>query len=159
MVSQTPLPPSMTSGSRVDLDRIILFRSSPRGAPATLASRGPRCGNPDSDSRLDSRLRLDSQHKRVHARLDALCAGMSGGPWPAIFPLELPKNSMVSVVLAVGARLGHGQGALATLLVGIKAPPLRRRPARCKRAGNARVALDRVSVSYTHLTLPTTPYV
>src|SRR5262245_17150658 len=61
---------------------------------------------------------------------------------PAIFPLELPKNSVVSVVLAVGARLGHGQGALALLLV--EAPSLRRRPARCERAGDPGV-LDRVA--------------
>src|SRR6516162_568862 len=48
-------------------------------APATCRLRthsaGPResgAQNPDDG--------LDSQHKRVHARLDALCAGMSGGP-------------------------------------------------------------------------------
>src|SRR5215472_14994226 len=62
---------------------------------------------------------------------------------PATFPLELPKNSVVSVVLAVGARLGHGQGALALLLV--EAPSLRRRPARCERAGDPGVVLDRVA--------------
>src|SRR6516225_5008842 len=106
-----------------------------RSIPLVPAKAGPRIRMMD----------WISQHKRVHARLDALCAGMSGGPWPAIFPLELPKNSMVSVVLAVGARLGHGQGALAPFFVGVKAPPLRRRPARCERAGDPGVVLDRVS--------------
>src|SRR5438128_1812002 len=52
---------------------------------------------------------------------------------------------VASVVLTVLAGLGHRQGALAPFLVGIKGPPRRRRPARCERAGNARVALDRVS--------------
>src|SRR6266478_6133220 len=70
---------------------------------------------------------------------------MSGGPRPRSFPRELPKNSVASVVLTVLAGLGHRQGALAPFLVGIKGPPRRRRPARCERAGNARIALDRVS--------------
>src|SRR5256884_8800706 len=52
---------------------------------------------------------------------------------------------VASVVLTVLAGLGHRQGALAPFLVGIKGPPRRRRPARCERAGNARIALDRVS--------------
>src|SRR5262249_39298105 len=44
-----PLPPSMTFGRRGDLDRVILFRSSPRRAPrdARVAGtpwRGPRSG-------------------------------------------------------------------------------------------------------------------
>src|SRR5262249_52477995 len=47
------------------------------------------------------------------------------------------------VVFAVLAGLGRGQGT--PLLVGIKGPPRRRHPARCKRAGDARIALARVS--------------
>src|SRR5215468_11103141 len=63
----------------------------------------------------------------------------------SIFPRELPKNPVASVVLPVLAGLGHGQGALAPFLVGIKGPPRRRRPARRERAGDSRIALDRVS--------------
>src|SRR5262249_33425417 len=57
--------------------------------------------------------------------------------------LKLPKNSMVSVVFPIRPGLGHGQGALALLLVG--APPRCRRPARGKRAGDPGVVLDRVA--------------
>src|SRR6266540_6390037 len=47
----------------------------PRILIGSFYSARPReSGDPDRDSGLDS------QHKRVHARLDALCAGMSGGP-------------------------------------------------------------------------------
>src|SRR5262245_33369171 len=113
MVSQPPA--AVTFGSRVDLDRVILFRSSPR-------KRGP-----DRDSRLDSGLRGNERW--------ALAGDLS--------LLKLPKNSMVSVVFPVRPGLGHRQGALALLLVG--APPRRCQPARCDRASNPRVALDRVS--------------
>src|SRR5262249_40633601 len=49
----------------------------------------------------------------------------------------------LSVVFPILAGLGHGQGT--PLLAGIKGPPRRRHPARCKRAGDARIALARVS--------------
>jgi hypothetical protein len=76
--------------------------------PAASIPLVPASGNPDPDGRLDSRLRLDSQHKRVHARLDALCAGMSGGPRPRSFRANSQKIRVASVVFPVLAGLGHG---------------------------------------------------
>jgi hypothetical protein len=61
------------------LERVSNLRLSARpreGHPATLASRGTRCGHPDKNRELAA---LDSRRKRVYARLNALCAGMSGG--------------------------------------------------------------------------------
>src|SRR5262249_39390897 len=57
--------------------------------------------------------------------------------------LGRPKVQRTLVVFPVRPGLGHGQGALALLLV--EAPPLRRRPARCERAGDPGVVLDRVA--------------
>jgi hypothetical protein len=59
MVSQTPAA-FQDIDSRVDVDGIILYSARPRES-----------GNPDSDSRLDSRLRLDSQHKRLIPNISA----------------------------------------------------------------------------------------
>ena len=47
---------------------------------------------------------LDSQHKRVHARLDALCARMSGGEDVVVFSFRWNNQKSVS-------RLAHPRRA------------------------------------------------
>src|SRR5215813_3330485 len=73
---------------------------------------------------------LDSQHKRVHARLDALCAGMSGGPGPRSFhsnyqKIRWPPSSSPS---APGSAMGRARS-------------------RCSSAKRHRCAVDRRGVS------------